>query len=101
MDAAIMMVYEGRVRPEDIQYPDWVEAQWRKIERALDAIEERWMSHLAGPLDASQIAVGCALAYLDFRLGARNWREGRPALAEWEAAFAKRESMAASMPANP
>lgn len=98
MDAAILMVYEGRVRPEDKRYDDWVEAQWTKIERALDAIEARWMSHLAGPLDAAQIAVGCALAYVDFRLGARNWREGRTVLAAWEAEFAKGESMAASVP---
>nr|WP_323777659.1 glutathione S-transferase C-terminal domain-containing protein [Amylibacter sp.] len=98
MDAAIMMVYEGRVRPEAIQYPDWVEAQWAKITRSLDALEARWMSHLSGPLDAAQIAVGCALAYLDFRLGARNWREGHAVLAAWEAEFAKRETMVASMP---
>ncbi len=39
------------------------------------------MSHLNGPLDIGQIAVGCALGYLDFRHADRGWREGRPALA--------------------
>ena len=100
MEAAVLMVYEGRVRPEDKQYPDWIEAQWLKVSRSLDALEERWMSHLAGPLDAAQIAVGCALPYLDFRHGDRDWRAGRPALAAWEAEFAKRESMVKSVPAN-
>jgi glutathione S-transferase len=98
MDAAILMIYESRVRPEEMRYPDWVEAQWLKITRSLDAIEARWMSHLAGPLDAAQIAVGCALAYLDFRQGARDWRATHAALASWEEKFAKRESMIASMP---
>ena len=78
MEAAVLMVYEGRVRPEDKQYPEWIEAQWLKVSRSLDALEERWMSHLAGPLDAAQIAVGCALPYLDFRHGDRDWRAGRP-----------------------
>lgn len=98
MDAAILMVYEGRVRPEEIRYPDWVEAQWTKVTRGLDAIEARWMSHLAGPFDMAQIAMGCALAYLDFRHGDRDWRSGRPALAAWYAAFAERPSMQATRP---
>ena len=33
---------------------------------ALDSLEDRWMDHLAGPIDIGQIAVGCALGYLDF-----------------------------------
>ncbi|MGO4908020.1 glutathione S-transferase [Pseudorhodobacter sp. W20_MBD10_FR17] len=98
LDAAILMVYETRVRPEDKRYDPWVEGQWGKIERALDALEARWMSHLHGPLDMGQIAVGCALGYVDFRHGARNWREGRPLLAAWEASFASRDSMKASAP---
>lgn len=98
LEAALLMVYEVRVRPEDRRFPDWIEAQWAKIARALDAIESGWMDHLAGPLDMAQIAVGCALGYLDFRLGARNWREGRPRLAEWEAAFAQRPAMQATKP---
>ena len=52
LDAAVLMVYEGRVRPENMQYEGWVEAQWGKVEGALDAIEARWMSHLRGRLRA-------------------------------------------------
>ncbi|PLS23050.1 glutathione S-transferase family protein [Neptunicoccus cionae] len=98
MEAAVLMIYEGRVRPEELRFPDWVEAQWAKIERSLDAIEARWMSHLSGPLDAAQIAVGSALAYLDFRHGGRDWRTGRDGLAAWEAEFSKREAMVETMP---
>lgn len=56
------------------------------------------MSHLHGPLDMGQIAVACALGYVDFRHGDRNWREGRAALAAWEAGFAARDSMKATVP---
>lgn len=99
LDAALLMVYEGRLRPEEMRFAPWVEGQWAKVDRALDALETRWMPHLEGPLDAGQIAVGCALGYLDFRHGARGWRAGRPALAAWFDAFAARASMVATQPA--
>jgi glutathione S-transferase len=99
MDAAVLMTYEGRFRPEDLQYAPWVEAQWAKIARALGAVEARWMSHLAGPFDMSHIAMGCALGYLDFRHDARGWRQDHPALAAWYATFAARDSMVATAPA--
>jgi glutathione S-transferase len=99
MEAAVLVVYEGRTRPEERRHAPWVEAQWDKIARGLDAVEARWMSHLAGPLDAGQIGIGCALGYLDFRLADRGWRDGRPALAGWEARFAERPAMQATRPA--
>lgn len=98
MEAAVLMIYEGRCRPEELQSNEWVDAQWAKAARALDAIESRWMSHLSGPLDMAQIATGCALEYLDFRHAARDWRAGRPELSAWQAEFAQRPSMAATQP---
>ncbi len=98
LDAAILMVYEWRIRPEDKRMPDWVEGQWSKIARALDALDQRWLSHLNGPLDMGQIAVGAALGYLDFRHDDRSWRLGRPGLAAWSDAFAARPSMLATQP---
>lgn len=97
-DAAVAMIYEGRFRPEDKVHVPWVEAQWEKVSSALDVLNARWMSHLEGPLDGAQIAVGCALGYLDFRHDARNWRAGRDGLAAWEAKFAARASMQATQP---
>jgi glutathione S-transferase len=98
-EAAVLMIYEGRTRPEELRSSAWVESQWSKVERAVDAIEERWMSHLLGPLDVGQIAIGCALGYLDFRHGTRDWRSGHPNLSSWKAEFAQRPSMQASRPA--
>lgn len=99
MDAAVLMVYEGRVRPDHLVYSDWVEAQWGKVCGALDALNDRWMSHLSGPLNMGQIAVGCALGYLDFRHGDRNWRQGRGDLDDWYAVFSQRDAMKATAPA--
>ncbi len=100
LDAAVLMLYESRLRPEELRFAPWVEAQWAKIARTLDTLEARWMSHLAGPLDMGQVALGCALSYLDFRHGVRGWRGGRPKLAEWQAEFALRDSMTATEPAD-
>ncbi len=98
LDAAILMVYEWRVRPEAARHEPWVEGQWAKIARALDAVEARWISHLNGPLDMGQVAVACALGYIDLRHDARGWRQGRPALAAWYKKFAERPAMAATVP---
>ena len=99
MEAAVSIIYERRFRPEEIQFQPWLDGQWGKLSRALDAIERQWMSHLAGPVDMGQIAVACALGYLDFRHGDRDWRPDRPALAAWYARFAARPAMVATAPA--
>lgn len=99
-EAAVLMVYERKLREEAAQSAAWVEGQWTKIARALDALEDRWLAHLAGRIDAGQIAVGCALGYLDFRHAGRNWRAGRPGVARWFEQFAERPSMVATRPAD-
>jgi glutathione S-transferase len=97
-EAAVLIRYEFQVRPVDSRSSDWADAQWQKIDRALTAVEERWLSHLSGPLDIGQIAIGCALGYLDFRLDDRNWRSGRPSLTAWYDAFSSRPAMQATAP---
>lgn len=99
MVASVGMTYEMRFRGENgLVWQDWLDQQWAKIDRALDALNARWMSHLHGPLDMGQISVACALGYLDLRHDARGWRNGRDALAAWEKGFAQRDSMQATRP---
>lgn len=98
LDSALAMTYEARLRPPERRFPAWVEAQWAKVARGLDAVEDRWTGHLAAPVDMGQVGLGCLLGYLDFRHGERAWREGRPRLEAWEARFAGRPSMAATKP---
>lgn len=100
MEAAVLIIYEERFRPAEKVSMDWIEGQWAKVSRALDALGTRWMSHLHGRLDMGHLAVGCALGYLDFRHEARSWRTGRDALSDWYADFAKRESMIATTPSG-
>ena len=98
LEAAVLLVYESRLRPEDLRFAPWINGQWAKIDRALDAADLRWTPHLSGPLDMGQIALACALGYLDFRHAARDWRAGRETLAAWYAGFAGRPSMQATVP---
>ncbi|MDO6590505.1 glutathione S-transferase [Loktanella sp. D2R18] len=98
MEAAVAMAYELRLRPENEQSPAWIEAQWVKANRGIGAVNKMWMSHLNGPLNIGQIAIGCALSYVDLRHDARGWRNGNAALAEWHAAFIQRDSMIATAP---
>ena len=98
MDCAVSMAYEKRLRPENQQSPDWIEAQWAKIVRALTALNTRWAAHLAGTPDMGQISVACALGYVNLRHGARNWRDGNDALAKWFDEFESRPSMQATLP---
>ena len=98
LDAALLITYEARMRPEDKQWMDWADAQWSKIENACAALTARWMSHLNGPLDMGQIAVACSLAYVDFRHDARGWRKNNDALAQWYQTFSERPSMKVTQP---
>lgn len=99
MDATYLMVSETRLRPEDKQFAPWVEGQWEKIVRALDALEPQAQDPLfTGPIHIGHLALASALGYLDLRMDAREWRKGRPMLTEWYAQMAARPSLKATQP---
>ncbi|TCK30917.1 glutathione S-transferase [Ancylobacter aquaticus] len=100
LDAAVGTRYESVMRPEPLRWPDWSQAQLAKIAGGLDAVEEMARSGLIDPTlhHIGLITLGCALGYLDFRYADMGWREGRPATAEWFAAFDARPVMAATRP---
>ncbi len=100
-EAAILMAYEKMLRPEDQQSDDWIEAQWGKIDRALDTVENNWMNHLNAAPDMACYGVGASLGYLDLRHDDRGWRDNRAKLATWEAEFIKRPAMASTLPELP
>ena len=99
MEALVLMTYERRIRPEELVYAPWIEAQWAKAERSIIAINNERLDLLNGPLNMSQIAVACALNYADFRHADRDWRGSAPQLAEWFEEFSKRPAMASTVPA--
>jgi glutathione S-transferase len=102
LDAALLMVYEMRLRPEPLRFHPWTDAQWAKIARALDTIEASWVDDLnavrTGCPDMGHMALAAALGYVDFRLSAQNWRTSRPLLAAWVDAFSQRTSVQATLP---
>jgi glutathione S-transferase len=86
LDAALLLVYEKRFRPQEKWHEPWQQRQQGKVERALDALEQSppaW----AGSPDYGHLTLACALGYLDFRHEGR-WRTGRPQMVAWLEAFA-------------
>lgn len=100
IEAALAVVYEKRFRAPKLQSADWMQVQWGKAMKSVSALNNMWISHLNGPVDMSHIAVGCALGYLDFRHGDKDWRTGNDALATWYEGFVQRPSMQGTMPAD-
>lgn len=98
MDAALLARYERALRPPELKWDDWEAGQIAKITRALDLLEATFRPAASAPT-LGDIAVACALQYLDFRFADLDWRAGRPKLAAFEAAFAPRPSMQATRPA--
>jgi glutathione S-transferase len=82
-------------RPPATQSEKHLAAYRLKTAATLDALDKEADRFESQP-DIGQIAIASALSHLDFRFAADKWREGRPRLARWHAAFAKRPSMLAT-----
>jgi glutathione S-transferase len=67
-----------------------------KTKATLDVLEQE--TEQLEPLSIGSIAVGVALAHLDFRFAKDAWRDRRPRLAAWHARFAERASIRATTP---
>ena len=88
LDAAILVIYERRMRPEDKYVESVVERQRGKIIRGLEAIAAENRSYNNGAMpDIGEIGLACVLDYLDFRKQV-NWRDHAPNLGSWLADFA-------------
>lgn len=99
-DAGVAIVVEGR-RPADKQVPEWIARQRGKIERGLAALERQASGReflFGNALSAADVATGCMLLWLDFRLADLGWRAAHPALAALAARLAARDSFAQTIP---
>lgn len=99
-EAGIAILLEGR-RPADKQYAEWVARQRGKIERGLKALEDRaqgkiWLHGEA--FSAADIAAGCMLFWLDFRIADLDWRATFPALRALAANLGQRPSFQHTVP---
>ncbi|NEX20987.1 glutathione S-transferase [Thiorhodococcus mannitoliphagus] len=97
MDCAILIFIELEKRPEALRWDWWLDLKRRAIERSLDSLEQD-VEALKERVDLGTIAVAAALGYLDLRGAAGEWRDTRPALADWYAEFSQRPSMIATAP---
>ena len=97
LECAVLIFVELFKRPEEKRWDWWLELKRRAILRALDRLEGQ-AERLVGRVDLGSISIAVALGYLDLRGAVGEWREGRPRLAGWYAAFAARPSMTATAP---
>jgi len=83
--------------PQDEGRQSYIALQQGKVARALDALEAE-----AGSLGAlrtvGEIAIACALGYLDFRYPHEPWRPGHPQLEAWYARVVTLPAMVGTMP---
>ena len=96
LDAAVLRFLE-RKRPAVQQSKDWNTMQKDSILRSLQYLEND-ISSWSANLTIGQIAVACALGYLDFRFADEEWRQAQPILANWYEGFVERGSMQATLP---
>ena len=87
-DAALLKVYEGRFRPEEGRNANWVAHQDGKVARGLAALEAAPPVFPDRPR-VGEIALACALGYLDLRFEGK-WRADHPKLVAWLDDFAAR-----------
>ncbi len=97
-DAALLRVYESRL-PEDKRNNDTIVLNIAAINASADALE-RVAPKFTDPPTIGEIAVACALGYLDFRLPELSWRATRPKLREWYDSLAQYGSVLATAPAH-
>jgi len=100
LDAALLVRLES-LRPVEAQLAESVERQKHKIERALVSLESRlepghWFHQ--DKMSLADIAVGCALEYLDFRLADMGWRTRYPRLADFAVRIGERPSFVSTRP---
>lgn len=99
LDAAVLRFLE-RKRPQTQQSNDWDSIQRDAVQRALKYLQSE-VNSWEDKVTVGQIAIGCALGYLDFRFAEDNWRQEVPDLAGWFAQFAERNSMQTTLPIAP
>lgn len=96
LDAAYNLVMEYRRMP-DQQSAHWIDHWQTEIYRALDLIETS-VEDFSQNITLSQICLGAALGYLDFRLPALDWRKAHSNTFDWYETFKLRPSMVETKP---
>ncbi|MDB5810638.1 MAG: glutathione S-transferase family protein [Betaproteobacteria bacterium] len=100
IDAAIAVVMEQR-RPPANQNAEWMARQQGKVDRAVKAMaaelaDRKWCA--GDSYSLADVAVGCALGYLELRMPVMNWRAQYPNLSGLFDKLSKRASFKSTAP---
>ncbi len=87
-DCLLAQVYERRFRPEEKVHQPWLDLQWSKVERSLDALDGA-LPRLVSKPTAGHIALRACIGYLALRFAGR-WEKGRGKLVRWAKRFDER-----------
>jgi glutathione S-transferase len=99
LDTALPLLGEGFRPPERQSEPH--KQLWRcKLAACVDALETEAEALATSGFTVGHLAIGVALAYLDFRFSSLAWRNGHKALAAWHESFNARPSVMANMPVD-
>lgn len=101
LDAAILVRLEQTQRADGQRSPAWISRQMGKIEAALQAMstglgDKPWCAD--GKYTLADVALGCALGYLDFRFSQLGWRAQFSNLARHGDKLFARQSFIDTMP---
>jgi glutathione S-transferase len=88
------------LRHQPQQSPETIVGFLIKTQASLDALEKEEPQLAAAQFGIGHVAVGVALGYIDFRFPDLRWRDGRPKLAAWYEALARRPSMQSTTPVD-
>ncbi len=99
LDNALPLLAEG-FRPAERQSEPHKELWRSKLVACVDALEGEAEALAESGFTVGHLAIGVALAYLDFRFDSLAWRDGHPNLKAWHATFNARPSVQANMPVD-
>jgi glutathione S-transferase len=88
----LILARNERDRPESQRSPAHLAAFADKRRATIARLDSEAASLQDMPFGVGHIAVGCALAYSDYRFATEPWRESAPQLAKWHAGFEARDS---------
>jgi glutathione S-transferase len=99
LDTALPLLGEGFRPPERQSEPH--KQLWRaKLAACVEALENEAEALATSGFTVGHLAIGVALAYLDFRFDSLSWRVGHPKLAAWHETFNARPAVLANMPVD-
>ncbi|MFC5476187.1 glutathione S-transferase C-terminal domain-containing protein [Paraherbaspirillum soli] len=101
LDAGVLIRLEHTQRPPELRSQAWIDRQQRKVDAGLKAMaaglgDKTFCS--GNHYSLADVAVGCALGWLNFRFPEIQWREDYPALAKLFEKLSERPSFKDTVP---